>query len=172
MEADMTPRRLAIGVLGLVLAVIWSAAYLYQQHNASQLWRMLTLSPPFHPIKVSSGWSLLQLAIPSLLAIPIAAASIAALLGGARALRLLRVIALLCTAISSGTLLIYAVTVAPGVVAGRPLLPYGPRINYEMLTAACTLVLQVGLLALLRTPRTEGPNDRWRHLRHARPASS
>ena len=168
----MTPRRIAIGVLGLVLAVIWAAAYLYQQHNVAQLWRMLTLSPPLHPIKVSSGWSLLQLAIPSLLVIPIVAASIAALLGAVRALRLLRLIALLCTVISAGTLIIYAVTVAPDVLAGRPLLPYGPRINYEMLTAVCTLALQIGLLALLKTPRKERPNDRWRHLRHARPASS
>ena len=146
----MTLKRIVIGTLGLLMALVWSMALVYQRHNLDLLGAMLVAASPVYPVKVSSLWSLLQLGATGLLTLPVVGASIAALLGARSALRVLRAVTGLSAVLSLGTLLIYATMIVPIVFAGGPLLPFGPGINYELLAAACALGIQIVILALLK----------------------
>jgi hypothetical protein len=137
------------GTLGLVLALVWAMAFLYQRDSVSLLMAMVVANSPI-AVKISNLWSVLQTWIPAVLAIPVAALSIGTMLGARLAAGALRVALVATAVLSAGTLVIYASLAAPRAIAGGPILLANPRINYELLVAAVTLGLQIALLVLHR----------------------
>jgi hypothetical protein len=152
----MTFRTSVIGTLGLALAMVWAAALLYQWQSLDLLVGALMATSSGYWIKASSLWSLVQLVASGLLVVPVVVASIAAILGAKIVLKALRVAVSFTTLLSVGSLVIYAIVVAPIVVSGGPLLPFGERIDFDLLATASALIVQVGLLALLRWESTRG----------------
>jgi len=152
----MTVRTIATGILGLTLALVWAMAFLYQRHNVDFLTAMMLADSPA-AVKLSSLWSLLQIWIPTLLVIPVAAASVGAMFGVRQMVRGLRIAVTAGAVLSLGILVIYAGIAAPRVAGGEHFLLDNPRIRYELLVALGTLGLQLVLLALSR--RSRGSDD-------------
>ena len=152
----MTLRMIATGSFGLVLALVWAMAFAYQGHNVEFLTTMMLADSPL-AVKLSSLWSVLQIWIPALLVIPVAAASVGAMFGIRPMVRVLRIAAGAGAVLSVGILMIYAGLAVPRVAGGGPILLDNPRIRYELLVAVGTLCLQLILLALCRR---SGSSDR------------
>jgi hypothetical protein len=145
----MTLRRIVAGTLGLVLALVWAMAFLYQRSNVAFLMAVAIADAPL-AVRASSLWSVLQIWTTALLALPVALMSIAAMCGGRSVIRVLRITVVVSAVVSAGVLLFYAGFAVPSVVSGRPGLLANPRIHYEVLVALATLGLQLALLALWR----------------------
>jgi len=153
--------RIVTGTLGLVLALVWAMAFLYQRHNVDFLMAVFVADAPI-AIKVSSLWSVLQVWTTAVLVLPVAATSIGVMLGAKHMVRVFRFAVAASVVLSVGVLVIYAALAAPRVAGGGPILLPNPRIYYELLVALGTLGLQIVLLALFRR---SGSNDRGEALR-------
>jgi hypothetical protein len=138
-----------MGTLGLVLALVWAMAFLYQRNNVSFLMAMFLADAPTG-VRISSLWSMVQIWLTALLVLPIAATSIGTMFGAKSMVRVLRLAVAIGVVLSVGILVIYASVAAPRVAGGGPIILANPRIYYELLVALGTLGLQVVLLALFR----------------------
>jgi hypothetical protein len=141
--------RIVMGTLGLLLAVVWAMAFLYQRNNVDFLMAVFWADAPT-AVRVSSLWSVLQIWITALLVLPVAATSIGTMFGSRRMVRVLRVGVATSAVLSLGILVIYAGMAVPRVAGGGPVVPANPRIYYELLVALGTLGLQIVLLVLFR----------------------
>jgi len=150
-ETNTMGRNILTGTLGLLLAVVWAMAFLYQRHNVDFLLTVMSADAPA-VLRLSSLWSLLQIGIPTLLVLPVAEVSVAMMFGARPLLRALRVALVTTAVLSVGVLLSNAGFAVARIADGGPALLPNPTINNELLAAVVTLGLQVALLALLRTP--------------------
>jgi hypothetical protein len=153
----MKRRMIVAGTLGLVLALVWAMAFLYQRHNVNLLMAMLRAEAP-PSVRISSFWSLFQIGTTALLAIPVAATSIGTMAGARPMVRMLRLAAGSTAVLSVGTLLIFAGLATRTVARGGGLdLLANPRIYYELLVALSTLGLQAVVLVLCRRSSGNDP---------------
>ena len=159
-------RRIVTATLGLVLALVWAMAFLYQRHNVEFLMAVFVANAPI-VIKVSSLWSVLQIWIPAMLILPVAVTSIAVMFGAKRMVRVFRVLVATSAILSVGILVLYAAVAAPNVAHGGPALLPNPRIQYELFVALGTLGLQTVLLALCRRA---GSDDKGGVMRFSAPS--
>jgi hypothetical protein len=139
--------RVVMGTLGLILALVWAMAFLYQRNNVDFLMAMFWADAPT-AVRVSSLWSALQIWITALLVLPVAATSIGTMFGARRMVRVLRIGVATSAVLSVGVLVIYTGMAVPRVAGGGPVVPANPRIYYELLVALGTLGLQIVLLVL------------------------
>ena len=148
----MKPRMIVTGTLGLILALVWAMAFLYQRSNVDFPMNLVVADAPA-AVRVTSFWEVFQIWATALLVLPVAAASLGTMLGGRTPLRMLRVAVAASAVLSAGVLVIYA---GWAVASGGPVLLANPRIYYELLVALGTLGLQIVLLLL---SRGSGTND-------------
>ena len=141
--------RIVMGTFGLILAVVWAMAFLYQRDNVDFLMAVFVADAPT-AIRISSLWSMLQVWITALLVLPVVAASIGTMFAVRPMVRVLRIAVATGAVLSLGVLVIFAGVAAPRVAGGGPVLLANPRIYYELLVALSTLGLQIVLLVLLR----------------------
>ncbi len=146
----MTARSLALGTMGLAVAVVWLMGLAFQFPALAPLVRFATDGSAGLVVNGRSAWSLIQLAVTALMLAPLAWASIAALVGTPRALAILRACAVVGGLCSAVTVLLFAAMIAPIVADGGPALPFGPRANVEFLSAAVALALQLLILLVAR----------------------
>lgn len=147
----MTYRGIVIGTCGLVLTVVWAMALVSQWQGVESLFGVLASDAPVvFRLKAFIVWSLIERGATSVLIVPVMATSVAAMFGARRSFGLLRSVLRISPLLSAGTLVIYAGLVAPVVVSGGPLLPFGARINNGLLAATAALSLQIIMIVLLR----------------------
>lgn len=151
----MRPRLIATGTLGLALALVWTTSFVFQRLNIAFLMNVASATDAPIAVRVAALSSLVQLWIPTLLALPVAALSIAAMLRVTSPIRLLRPVVVLSAALSVGALLLFAALAIPRVAAGESLLLPNPRIYAELLVALASLGLQIMLLALFKQIDTD-----------------
>jgi hypothetical protein len=149
---------IVIGTLGLVLALVWAMAFLYQRHNLELLMGMLSADAPFS-VRISSLWSLLQMWATAILAIPVAAMSIGTMFGARPIVRTLRLAVAATAVLSVGTLVIFVALATPTIVRGGLVFLTNPRIYYELVVALGTLGLQLVVLALCRKSSGDDAGD-------------
>jgi hypothetical protein len=106
-------------------------AFVYQRHNVGLLTGWVTADAPI-TLRASSAWSLLQIWITALLAMPVALASVATMFGAESMRRLLGLSLATGATMSAGVLTIHAVLAVPRVADGGPFLLANPRITYEL----------------------------------------
>jgi len=138
-------RRIMTGTVGVVLALVWAMAFLYQRHNVSSLMSIAAADAPI-PFRLSSLWSVLQIWIPALLVGPVVVMSVGTMVGNRFLTRVLRIPVAVTAVLSAGLLLIALAT--PGVAFGGHHLLANPRLFYELLVAGGTLGLQIIILIL------------------------
>ena len=153
----MKLRSMMAGTLGLLLALVWAMAFLYQRHNLDFLMAAFVAADAPAAVKVSSLWSVLQIVTTALLVLPVAVASIGTMFGGRSMVRVLRVAVAASAFLSAGILVIYAGFAVPRVVSGGPALLGNSRIYVELLVALGTLGLQIVLLSLCRASGSDTP---------------
>ena len=151
----MRPRLIATGTLGLALALVWTTYFVFQRANLAFLMNVVSAADAPAAIRVTSLWSLMQIWMPTLLALPMAVMSIAAMLGVTRMLRLLRRVAVFGAVLSAGVLLLFAASAVPKLAAGDSLLLANTRIYAELLVALVSLGLQMMVVALCRRIDTD-----------------
>lgn len=156
-------RHILTGTIGLLLAVVWAMAFLYQRHNVDFLLTVMSADAPA-VLRISSLWSLLQIAIPALLVLPVAEISVAMMFGARPFVRVFRVAIITSAVLSVGVLVGQTGFAVFRVSAGQPAFLPNPTITNELLFALVTLGLQFALLALLQTPGNDDMRRGWRAL--------
>lgn len=146
----MRPQSILTGILGLALALVWTMSFLYQRDNAGFLIGMASAAEAPVVLRMAYLWSVLQIWIPALLALPVAVVSVGAMLGVKSMRRALRIAVAVGAVLSAGVLLLSVAFAIPRVMAGEPMFLPNPRISAEILAALVTLGIQLVLLALYR----------------------
>jgi hypothetical protein len=83
--------RIVTGTFGVILAVVWAMAFLYQRNNVDFLMAVFVADAAPTGIRISSLWSVLQIWIPALLVLPVVAASIGTMFAARPMVRVLRI---------------------------------------------------------------------------------